>query len=91
METIRAKVNQRLLSKASRLFTGSLEGRIIEILQNARRAGATKVEITNTDGMVTVRDNGSGIEDFAQGDISRGDGWLCWWDKRFQGFPFAVC
>ena len=41
METIQAKVNQRLLTKADRLFTGSLNGRIIEILQNARRAGAT--------------------------------------------------
>ena len=62
MKTIRATVNPRLLSKANRLFTGSLRGRIIEILQNARRAGATKVEITNHDGQVTVHDNGRGIE-----------------------------
>ena len=41
METIQAKVNPRLLGKANRLFTGTIEGRIIEILQNARRAGAT--------------------------------------------------
>ncbi len=66
METICATVNQRLLSKANRLFTGSLQGRIIEILQNARRAGATKVDIANKDGMVTVRDNGGGIDDFAK-------------------------
>jgi hypothetical protein len=37
MKTIRAKVNPRLLSKADRLFTGTVDGRIIEILQNARR------------------------------------------------------
>jgi len=42
METIQAKVNPKLLSKATRLFTGALDGRIIEILQNARRAGATE-------------------------------------------------
>ncbi len=54
------------LSKADRLFTGTLDGRIIEILQNARRAGATEVSITNEDGLVTVRDNGSGIDDFAK-------------------------
>ena len=42
-ETICAKVSERLLQKASRLFTGTLDGRIIEILQNARRAGATEV------------------------------------------------
>jgi hypothetical protein len=61
---IRASVNQRLLSKASRLFTGILEGRIIEILQNARRAGSSEVQVTNADGLVTVRDNGRGIDDF---------------------------
>ena len=66
METIQAMVNPRLLTKADRLFTGALQGRIIEILQNARRAGATKVEIINTDGHVTVRDNGKGIEDFGK-------------------------
>ncbi|MBN2270505.1 MAG: hypothetical protein JXN61_07820, partial [Sedimentisphaerales bacterium] len=64
METIQAKVSKRLLSKADRLFTGTLDGRIIEILQNARRAGATEVTITNEKGLVSVRDNGSGIDDF---------------------------
>ncbi len=54
------------LSKASRLFTGTLEGRIIEILQNSRRAGATHVNIINKDGFVTVCDNGSGIDDFSK-------------------------
>ena len=66
METIQAKVSKRLLSKADRLFTGTLDGRIIEILQNARRAGATQVTITNEKGLVTVRDNGSGIDDFSK-------------------------
>ena len=66
MQTIQATVSKRLLSKADRLFTGTLDGRIIEILQNARRAGATEVTITNEKGLVTVRDNGSGIEDFSK-------------------------
>jgi len=65
MEIIQAQVNPRLLSKADRLFTGTLEGRIIELLQNARRAGATIVRITNADGQVTIQDNGRGIEDFS--------------------------
>jgi hypothetical protein len=51
----------KTLTKANRLFTGTHTGRIIEILQNARRAGATKVEITNQNGVVSVRDNGSGM------------------------------
>jgi len=66
METIQANVSRKLLSKADRLFTGTLDGRIIEILQNARRAGATEVTITNEKGLVTVRDNGCGIEDFSK-------------------------
>jgi len=65
METIQARVNPRLLSKAERLFTGTLDGRIIEILQNARRAGATEARILNEDGRVTVRDDGRGIADFS--------------------------
>ena len=66
MQTIQAQVSSRLLSKADRLFTGTLEGRIIEILQNARRAGATHVNITNKDGFITVCDNGEGIDDFSK-------------------------
>ncbi len=63
-QTIHATVNKRLLQKASRLFTGTIEGRIIEVLQNARRAGATCVSITNKKGITAVTDNGRGIDDF---------------------------
>ena len=72
---IRARVNARLLGKADRLFTGTLEGRIIELLQNARRAGARNVEITNENGVVTVQDDGGGIDDFAQLLDLGGSGW----------------
>jgi hypothetical protein len=74
-ETICAKVNPRLLTKADRLFTGTAEGRVIEILQNARRAGATEVRIINKDGFVTIEDNGSGIEDFQKLLDLGGSGW----------------
>ena len=66
VQTIQAQVSKRLLTKAGRLFTGTLDGRIIEILQNSRRAGSTQVNITNKDGFVTVCDNGSGIDDFSK-------------------------
>ena len=75
METIQAMVNPRLLTKASRLFTDTLSGRIAEILQNARRASATKVVITNNEGAVTVRDNGKSIDDFARLLDLGGSGW----------------
>ena len=74
-ETICAKVNPRLLTKADRLFTGTAEGRVIEVLQNARRAGSTEVRISNKDGFVTVEDNGSGIEDFQKLLDLGGSGW----------------
>jgi len=74
-QTICAKVNPRLLTKADRLFTGTAEGRVIEILQNARRAGAKEVRISNKDGFVTVEDNGSGIEDFQKLLDLGGSGW----------------
>jgi len=66
METIQAQVSKKLLPKASRLFTGTMQGRIIEILQNSRRAGSTHVNIINKDGFITVCDNGSGIDDFSK-------------------------
>jgi hypothetical protein len=80
METVQARVNPRLLSKAERLFTGTLDGRIIEILQNARRAGATEAHIQNEDGRVTVRDDGRGIADFSTLlDLGRSG-----WDERLE-------
>lgn len=75
MVTIAAQVNTRLLTKADRLFTGTLAGRIIEILQNARRAGAQHVMITNRKGLVTVRDDGRGIKDFQALLDLGGSGW----------------
>ena len=71
LETVRAVVDGRLLEKADRLFTGEPKGRVIEMLQNARRAGATEVSIATVPslggclGKVIIRDNGQGIEDFA--------------------------
>ncbi len=41
---IRPTVNAKILKKANRLFTGSMEGRITEVIQNARRAGASTVK-----------------------------------------------
>jgi len=80
METIQAQVSQQLLSKTTRLFTGTLAGRIIEILQNARRAGATEVNITNKENRVIVRDNGGGIDDFSKLlDLGNSD-----WDQNTE-------
>jgi hypothetical protein len=70
-ETVRGKVNVALLDKADRLFRNDDAGIWTEILQNARRAGATSVDLTIKSGapaenlcVVTVQDDGHGIEDF---------------------------
>lgn len=75
MVTLQATINPALLSKANRLFTGTLSGRIIEILQNARRAGAHHVQITNDHGWVTVQDDGPGIGNFNKLLDLGGSGW----------------
>jgi hypothetical protein len=71
VSTIRAKVSNGILSKADRLFKNDDAGIWVELLQNARRAGATLIEVTiepSSPGseacLVTVKDNGGGIDNF---------------------------
>lgn len=70
-ESIRGGVDVALLDKADRLFRNDNEGIWIEVLQNARRAGATVIAISIEESSpeadlctVTVEDNGRGITDF---------------------------
>src|SRR5712692_9026948 len=71
VETITGKVNLAMLDKADRLFRNDDEGTLIEVLQNARRAGASTVEVSieeikanGAECRITVQDNGRGIENF---------------------------
>jgi hypothetical protein len=79
-QTIQARVSGKILHKADRLFNNSLSQVLVELLQNARRAGATLVTVTTkviepSITVITLTDNGSGIEDFQQ-LLSLGDsGW----------------
>lgn len=71
MSMIRAAISPSILSKADRLFRNDDAGVFVELLQNARRAGATRVtvriepivESTHTSN-ITFHDNGRRIEDF---------------------------
>src|SRR3989304_7654299 len=58
---IRAELPPRLIGELPRMF-GGWEARFREILQNAYRAGADRVDITvSDDGLsVAIRDNGRG-------------------------------
>ena len=70
-ETVTAQVNASFLRKADRLFRNDDASIWTEILQNARRAGATAVNISIEEhssepaaSIVTVHDNGRGIDAF---------------------------
>jgi hypothetical protein len=70
-QTISGKVNAGILDKADRLFRNDDAGVWTEILQNARRAGATRLDVSIEEvspdvgpSMITVADNGCGIENF---------------------------
>ncbi|ANC50776.1 hypothetical protein CP97_15085 (plasmid) [Aurantiacibacter atlanticus] len=66
-EPIRASVSPETIGKVTRLFNGSLSDILNELLQNARRAGASVVNVTTTpqkNGLrITLDDNGCGIDD----------------------------
>lgn len=65
--TIRTSVSQNAITKVGRLFNGTITDVLGELLQNARRAAATKVEIEALDlaghPTLCVRDDGRGIDD----------------------------
>lgn len=99
--SITARVHQGILAKADRLFRNDDASLWVELLQNARRAGASQVDVSihdSEDGpdkcIVTVHDNGSGISNF-QTLLSLG---ASGWDGETQtkedpagmGF-FALC
>lgn len=68
MSTIYASVSPSYISKVDRRFSNKLSDIFIELLQNARRAGATAVEVTTQSigqqTRISFADNGQGIPDF---------------------------
>jgi len=59
--TIRARVHEDAISRVTRFFNATTVETLNELFQNARRAGATRVDVTIAGGEVLVRDNGEGI------------------------------
>ncbi len=62
---IQAKIDHRLLDKVTRFFTMSLQDLFVELIQNARRSGATHIDVRQSDNgkNIVFSDNGCGIED----------------------------
>lgn len=77
--TIHTSVGQSMISRVTRFYNNSASDALIEILQNSRRAGATRVDIDSFElsdrPVLVIRDNGSGIDDPAK-LVTLGDsGW----------------
>ena len=64
-QVIRARIAEEAIAKVMQFFDGTLAQALHEILQNARRSGATSVAITRdlANGRITVSDDGRGIGD----------------------------
>jgi histidine kinase/DNA gyrase B/HSP90-like ATPase len=96
-----AKVHQGILAKADRLFRNDDAGVWVELLQNARRASAARVDVSIDEsqsrpgtGTITIHDNGLGISDFQALLGLGGSGWegetQIKEDPAGMGF-FALC
>lgn len=74
---VSASVNSAEFIKNMRLIFKSPKSFIGEVLQNARRANATKVEFSYDDSSqtLTVRDDGNGIADFSKLTTFAESGW----------------
>lgn len=59
--TFKIGISPKILDKARNFFNSTTEDVVNELLQNSRRAGATKVKVTKTADTVTIEDNGIGI------------------------------
>ena len=86
---IRAAVSSKILNKVDRFFSNRLSGIFIELVQNARRAGASEIavstETTSEGTRIVFEDNGAGIDDFSKllhlGDSN--------WDAENNRIPSA--
>jgi hypothetical protein len=64
LEPVRARVAPSAIAKVTRMFSGSLGDILAELFQNARRAGATKINVTamsEPSPKIMISDDGAGI------------------------------
>ena len=61
--SIRASVHPNAMKHVSAFFNAGLDDMLREVFQNARRAGATRIDVETSENGIRVRDNGCGISD----------------------------
>ena len=61
--TIAARLHPDALRRVTRFFNATIKDVLVEMLQNARRSGATKVFVTTTGDQTRIVDDGCGIGD----------------------------
>ena len=60
---IRASIDERALKRVTNFFNGTALDIMTELFQNARRAGATRIDVETSRNGFSVSDNGRGIAD----------------------------
>lgn len=77
--TISTSISQDAITKVTRLFNNTIGDVLAELIQNARRAGASLLELTTSEHngrtWLSVTDNGAGIEDPSVLLAFGGSGW----------------
>ena len=79
-QVIRAEVGDNFFEIVDRLFDNTPQSVCVELIQNARRAGATRIDFNTEyddegECVLTVKDNGSGIANMADLLRIRSSGW----------------
>ena len=62
-DTIQATVHADAIKRVSQFFNATPVDMLREVFQNARRAGATRIDVTSQDGVIRIDDDGRGIAD----------------------------
>jgi hypothetical protein len=67
--------SSEVLNRVSRMFDGTPRSVLRELMQNARRAGATKIDISFLDGTLTIAHDGMAFDDFGKLFSLGSSGW----------------
>lgn len=67
--------SSEVLNRVSRMFDGTPRSVLLELMQNARRAGATKIDISFIDRTLTIAHDGMAFDDFGKLFSLGSSGW----------------